>query len=1181
MSKAGQYTFTGISDQADIALLYLLCACKRHDFQKLVIEGKEWEDFTLIFDDHNEDYEVKSHQKPISYNIVKTIIAKELKKHYGEKDVLKIVVRRLTQEFKDNYEYVRSYSHWIRSRPITKNSIVKEFFENKWSKEEILFLERAELVEFENIENIHKQIAEYFALEVPFYLNQQDQESLVDKSFRKIMTEGKRGGEIKRKDFLDVLDSFIKNIAEKSESFSPDKDLGEKIGKIRKFLSSEKGLSNLLQPKYLSPISSNRRLIFYLTDKLEQGQFHVNSFKSFIDDVLLKQDYIRLAFRMFEKKCAQNRIDDEYLLDFLIKNYKNLFYDFNYDEALRILKDIVQKDIEGRFEQKIIDFLKKEILQPFTKERKRGFQRDRRGWREDEHVAEILRIFLERAKNKKDFVDFIFDYFDFTSDDFENVIETHPLIYSFVKDFIKENLQKNFNYAVKKISEQFNIQYNGKYKGYEWMGSGISQAGSSYSIADKGVVRLLFHPLFLEIYNEDRHKAWQFFKQKILDKAKKSATKDSPAYLKRSLIPILLKRLQDEELKTREKKELFKYLENILWIKKGIPDTSEIIFSELRGSDLNKIGHDKVMQLINIDSFKYKRKNYPGGYPTNLFAISILINLIKLGYRPAKDFYLSLIRKSDFVKRDRHYGSFEQLVAHGLPESDPDFIVEIFKNIDFEKYLNSFEEDIVWDKSGLISGLIKKDWQDNTTRGQQIITTLLKDKTPSKKVLEFLAGPIRDLAQHNATKTYELLSPYLQNKDIFWKTFQNNSYARESIVSMAEDLVKAKHYDEAKHIIDLCIDDPDPETDEKSEFNYHIKIKNGEKESLITGVRGKLAWVIQKFVITNDPKLMEYAFEKTKVLLDLDGTLAKKLNYSEPDLYVRQQALVPFIELSHPGRRRLMSKQLNDSIKATAFEILRTIDKQIKSKKENPISLNEHLVHVFSYIRDVSTDEAKEILSFFADNKISDAHFLFVYFAVYRKEQYKEISFDSKYFEDKLVQLCQENDKFRQALAWEFWRTADDDKKNNTSHFNNIEKYWKLLFKKYDQRTFDDLYRTLEITLTDSSKYDDHKELLKAALKKEIEYLKANKISTQLWEPGKEIFQILRDKNANDFLDIFYQLLGSLTENIHYFWTKDWILIFKSIKETSENKKKLSDIESKFKNLYPEYLEENANPLHS
>ncbi len=72
---------------------------------------------------------------------------------------------------------------------------------------------------------------------------------------------------------------------------------------------------------------------------------------------------------------------------------------------------------------------------------------------------------------------------------------------------------------------------------------------------------------------------------------------------------------------------------------------------------------------------------------------------------------------------------------------------------------------------------------------------------------------------------------------------------------------------------------------QKSQYNYHEKIKCGEKESGITSVRGRIAWVLQKFGATRmSLEFMEYAFEKTKTLLDLDGALAKKLDYREPDL---------------------------------------------------------------------------------------------------------------------------------------------------------------------------------------------------------------------------------------------------------------------------------------------------------
>lgn len=1176
MSRAGQYTFTGISDQADITLLYLLRASKRSDFQKVTIEGKEYEDFTLQYKDYYEDYEVKSHKKKLSFTDIHEIVRKWLDKQYGEKDKFKIVSRELNSTFKDSYKHVNNYLHWIEAADLRKDPIVKRFLGYNWVDNEIRFLARVEIVEFSEIKNIHQEISEYFAYEYPFYLDPLDQRNIVAQFFKDILEKGKSGGQITQRDFKDKLATFEKHIADCPTSFAPTLSYGRKILNLKdKFLINAEKLGKLKHKTYLNQLTAHPRLIFYLSDKLEESDFHVDDFKFFIEGILEKEHYIRLALRILEKKWAQNKVDVEYLVDFVINNYKKLSYDLNYDEALRILKDIAQKDTQGKSSKRIIAFLKKEILLPFNKERKKRFQRAKRGWREDEQVAEILKIFLERAKNRKDFMDFIFGYFDFTSDDFDNVIETHPLVYSFVKDFIKENLEENFDYVVRKISEQFNLKYDGKYKGYEWMGSGVSQAGSSYSIVDKGVVRLLFEPLFTEFYQSDAKKAWRFFKTRILNRAKVRATKYTPIYLKRALTTILLDRLEKGQLTDPEKKETFEYLGSILRIRKGVPQTSEIIFDKISRRDLKQIGYNRIMDLIEIDALKYRRNDYSAGYPTNLFVISTLIKLIKGGYKPAKDFYLALVKKSDFITYDRHYDSFEQMVAQGIPESDPDFIAEIFNLIDFETYLDSFGQDVVWDKSGLISGLIKKDWQDNKKRGQQIVTRFLKDKTPSKKVLEFLAGPIRDLAEYDAGRTYNLLYPYLQNKHIFWKTFQNSSYARENVVSMAEDLVKARKYGEAKHIIELCIDDPDPNTDEKSEFNYHLKIKNGEEESLITSVRGKLAWTLQKFAISNKSKLMEYALGKTKILLDLDGTLAKKLNYSESDLYVRQQALVPFIELSHPERRKLLGEDLSDYIRTTAFEILGTIDKQITSGEANPVSLIEHLVHVFSYIRDVSTDEAKEILNFFEYHKISKAHFLFVYFAVYRKNQYKKIPFDPRYFEEKLIHLCQESDDFRESLAWDFWRTAENDKKNKNNYFDNIEKYWKLLFEKYDQRTFDNLYRTLEITLADSTRYKEHKELLKRALKKEIEYLKTNKIiDVHLWDPGKEIFQILKEHSDDDFLDVFGYLVENLSENIDYCWMKDWIAMFRVIKLTTKDKKGLCNkIKTKLEDLYPEYLE--------
>lgn len=1185
MSKAGQNTFTGISDQADIALLYLLRACRKSDFQKIIIEGTKWEDFTLVFNDHTEDYEVKSYNRPITYRDVKSIVAKEITKQYGEKDILKIAAKKFSNDFKKGYKHIKESLYWwsyLRRKDYLKNPVVKKFIKKGWSENEIAFLLRAELIEFEDIKNIHQQISEFFAYEDDFYYDPLELIKVTSVFFKDIMSKGKKGDVIFREQFIDKLEEIKKHIANYSGTFPPDLSLGKQLGNLKRFLKSEKSLLKLNHQKYLSAITKNPRLIFYLADKLTHDkQFHVNDFNFIIEKILLKKCYVELTLKILEEKRKQGKVEDKYLLNFMIENYRRLVYDFNYDAALEIVRDIARKDINRLYKDKIYDFFENsenKILIPFSKERKRRYEKEERGWREDEQVAKILEIFYHREKDKKSFIDFLFKYFDFTGDDSENVIETHPVVYSFVKDFITQNPTANFDYAVKKISEQFDTVYNNKYEGYEWSGGGISQSGSSYSITDIGIVRNIFQPLFMEIYKKDSKEAMSFFRQKILKRAGKKATKCNPLYLKRALIPILIDRLIDEKLDKKQKAESFTFLANILKMKEGIPHTSEVIFAQLRNQSLKKIGFDKIMKLINIDSIKYKRRDNPAGYPTNLFVIEALFVLIKDGYIPAKRFFIDLVKKLDFVKRDRWYDSFELLVEKNITEADPGFIVGILKNLNLENYLNSVDHADVENKAGIIGELIKKDWQDNTKRGEKIINKLLKNKIPSKNILAFIGTPIMRLAQQDALRTYELFKPYLKNKQTFRKVFQNNAYTRQNIVWLAEELAKKKHYKEAKKIIELCIDDLDPQThNREGDFNYHLQVKKGEERTTISTVRGSVAWVLQKFVVSNDPKLMKYALGKIEELLDLDGKLARKLGYSEPDLYVRLQALVPLVEIAHPTRRKMINEyksNLGNRIKNLAFKTIKITDEQIKSTGANPKAILKNLTDVFSYIRDLNTEEAKEVLAFFEDHNESEAHFLFIYFAEFRENEYRDIPFNAKYFKEKLKEICKDNDIFRPNIAWRFWRIVRRDEEEGKNNFEKIEQYWKLLLNKYQKKVFDNFYRTLEITLAWPGKYAVHKELLKKAIQKETEYIKKIKQPVQIWGPRREIFQILKEHNNDDFLEVFYCLVKNINENIHYFGIVDWIKMFKSIKPTTQSQRNLHNkITTRLKDLYPEYLE--------
>ena len=1173
MSKAGQNGYIGLGAEADIALLYLLWSFKKEGFQEININGDKWEDFALVFNTYKENFEVKWHTKLLTFGDIRQIIKKEIEKDAREYS-FKIVVRKINENFKKEYKYIKDHRIFLDEK--LEISDIKNhldlFKEKGWTYSEIKMLSATEIIEFYNYSTINNFFNDYLASDLPVYLDSEEQMNTLARSFREIMNIGKIGGSITRKDFNAFLKRLFDSLSAYSESFSPEKMLGEKIRNLSGFLESEEKFKKLNHKKYLTPISNDNRTIYYLAKSLEQNQFHVDSFSFFLDKVLLKKNYIHLTIKILNEKRKVKRANDRFITEILNRIYKNLEYSYNFHDTLDLLCIICEDDLDMILEKDILVFLEEQILNHAFTESTRESD-DIKSWNEKEQVAKILQTYYKRTNYKKSYIDFIFNHFEFTGDVFDNLTVTHEIIYSLVKGYILDNFSDNINYVINKISSQFNILYNGKYRGYEWSGSSISQAGRDYSITDLGIVRYLLKPLFDEVYKVNQSVYWKYFKKEIL--FKKAFSFENPIYLQRALVQILIERLKDDSLTDIQKQETFKYLSKILLIKKGIPNTSEVIFAELRNHDLGKIGYSSVIKLIKSDSVKYKRRGNEAGYPTNLFVMQTLIRLIENGFEPAKQLYLDLIRKPEFIDRDKWYDSFELLTDYKISESDPNFIVSIFNNIDLEGYLKktSYIDD-AWDKGKLLVGLINRDWQDNSSRGKVIINRLLRNQSPGKEILQFMTGFLSDLIKIDPIKTYNLFKNYFI-KEIFINTFRNNDYIRQTFVWLADELINKNYIEEAKAIIELCIDDPDPKTtNDEEDFNYHLKVKYGkDRIHTISTVRGTVAWVLIKLAASKDCGMMEYAFNMIRILIDLDGKLASKLGYVEPDLYVRAQALVPLADLANPVRRKTLNEfksGLGDSIKDLALSVIRKTKDDIYKERMNPVEIVERLIRVFSHIRDLNTNEAKEILLFFEQQKAKDSQFLFIYYAIYREHQYDSIPFDASFFKEKLKELCKDNEIFRPKLSWQFWVTVDNDEKKNEHEFDKMECYWELLFSKYDERVFDYIYNTLEITLKWPDKYESHKELLKKAFDMQIDYYKSFEQEVRLWGPKKKILQIVKEHSTLDFINIFNYFIEKLNENIIFFSMTDWILLFKSVKSELSNDIELyKKIELRLRDLYP------------
>jgi hypothetical protein len=257
-------------------------------------------------------------------------------------------------------------------------------------------------------------------------------------------------------------------------------------------------------------------------------------------------------------------------------------------------------------------------------------------------------------------------------------------------------------------------------------------------------------------------------------------------------------------------------------------------------------------------------------------------------------------------------------------------------------------------------------------------------------------------------------------------------------------------------LIDRFIDDPDPVEPPEDysgdpTFNYHVQIEQDKDPSIITSVMGHLAWTVQSLArksAEGQPDNLIKAFEFTqKVLIE------------RKNLYTIQQWLIPLIEIAN---RRLLIMEKDP-------ELYKAFKKLLIGKSENRqdslvVKYGKYqataklLAHVFSYFKDLTTDETKFVL----DNiKKADDDYgaLLIYFAIYRSNHYKKDDevgkkfgqiepgiweYDSTYAEEILKELIFENKEGHQmqTVAWNLWKILKD----TPDQFEILNEWIDLLF---------------------------------------------------------------------------------------------------------------------------------------
>lgn len=249
----------------------------------------------------------------------------------------------------------------------------------------------------------------------------------------------------------------------------------------------------------------------------------------------------------------------------------------------------------------------------------------------------------------------------------------------------------------------------------------------------------------------------------------------------------------------------------------------------------------------------------------------------------------------------------------------------------------------------------------------------------------------------------------------------SDKFKRETMVQLGIWLTNNGRTDDTIWLIEKFIDDPDPVEPEKYfgdiNFNYHQQIAEGKEPNIITSVLGQLAWVVQKISVKKD--CINQALNYTEQLL------------SHKNLYVKLQAIVPLVEIA--GRRQWLKcwgkRPRNGEYKkfhTIVFSLVKLVKRHPQYK-----AIAKRLCNVFAYYKDLSMEEAEQVLDALQISDGSDG--LFIYYAIFRKSHYKNqpIKFGNKIFEQKLEKIVlnsdAKNNRLRGNIVWNIWKIVEED----------------------------------------------------------------------------------------------------------------------------------------------------------
>ena len=1177
MSKAGQSNIRGINAQVRAAMSLYLQHMGDSKFSHIQLEEPRLGDFFLVFNDgHKIICEVKDRKVRFSYadlrSLVRSIIGKKILK---DNDEILIICKNLDKRLKDSVHNIKYFKDIIRSN----------FEKKKFRKTEIDVLDRVKFW-VTNQEVNEKIILYLFSELINFWLPETYLKQILDKILIEKIYEGSAKGQIyKRQDILNEIENLRETIINDSGYFDQQKvNIETQLTKILEAIKNNKAPE--WAQNQLASISAQPNLIYFVLAKFRGEK--IGNLKDWDGLWKLTKQY-RFSFdifKIFEANC-HTETNQGYILKFIIDNipelksfYREDFFDFEVVDLVNKILNKNKSHLGNAF------CIAKELLKKYDQSYF-YVQKNRDSHCNKERVCKLLeRIYVDASGSlKREIYELVVRYFNLVEDEGEFSHYTPTEIFNILYKYLISDL-RHFEFNFLKLSRIFSDQYNKFYKkfgkkvifdGWELMGGMTSFWGNTYKVEDRHFVKYILIPSLHDYYVKKLKKAWGFIKEKCIVEDCK-VNKTHPDFLNRAIIPVVLNRFKQKDEEVSE--EAFEILKDFVLRRKGIPHKSELIYQALQ----ENFSDGKKWKLVKVSINQYST-------PANPFVERIVSALATKGHGQAKEVFDKWAKTSDYYKKTEFLGSSLTQHIEKLLDSSFSEAVNIFKNyINNEYFIKELDSFDAYSVAGLLSKILRINFdvglgvlndikhKHALSTNQQILVSfgMLGSKDEKSEDLA-LVGKVYN----------EFMDPFLAEYDnsidkILQKFPHGN--AREAFVQFAEKLSKNKMIKEALRIIEVFVSDPDPflpgkdPEDPEGKYSHHKKIVDeGQDTSVINSVRGWCAWTLAHCVILDG---REYLSK----IIDLTIRLSEDADY-----YVVHMACFPLSRLVH-YRLSYMPEDKNtlffNNDKKTALEMaekvektaLKLLDRIIATTPNVQKSLAKSIMSVLGSIRTLNEKDALEFiekLAKFPDEETSEITSIFLYYAEFRKDSFKDWQcslpglyddlhpFNEDRLKTKFKEIMLKNSETRAAFAWEFYRITDSALRKVKHSLDYEEafslsiKYMQQLISEYDHRTFETVYRFIEENIEQSDKFDLCYELWLACLKKEklaLESLvKTKNIYDVYWWPyhynGKLLLLVKQRKSDDIFLDIL-RLLAEYPKEVSIGDVSDAIALLKGFPKT-------------------------------